>query len=382
MINLSQRAEILKPSATLSLNKKAKEMKAKGFDVINLTVGEPDFDTPEEIKEFAIKAMKDGYTKYTEEKGMKNLREIICEKLEKDNGLKYDPEEIVISNGAKHSLFNIFLSILNPEDEVIIPVPYWVSYPAMVLICGGVPVFCKYNEKFKIDIEDLKTKISPKTKALILNSPSNPTGIVYEKKELEEIAEIILSNKIFCISDEVYEKIIFDKRHISIASLSKELKNLTIIVNGVSKTFAMTGWRIGFTASRKDIADAIGKIQGQTTSAPSSISQMASYYAIKEGERLFKNMVEEFKKRRNFLVENLSNEIKYPYPEGAFYMFLNFKNMDSKILSQRLLEEKLIATVPGEEFGVDNYIRISYALDIESLKKAVERVNEFVKENL
>lgn len=378
---LSERAKLLKPSATMALNKKAKEMKEKGLDVVNLTVGEPDFDTPEEIKEYAMKAMEKGYTKYTEEKGLKELREAICEKLEKENRLKYQPDEIVVSNGAKHSLFNIFLAILNPGDEVIIPVPYWVSYPAMVSICGGMPIFCNYNEKFKIDIEDLKKKITKKTKALILNSPSNPTGIVYEKKELEEIAEILVSNKILCISDEVYEKIIFDKEYISIASISEEIKNLTVVVNGVSKTFAMTGWRIGYTASKKELSDAFGKIQGQTTSAPSTISQKASFYAIKEGERLYKSMVEEFKKRRNFLIENFTKEIKYPFPEGAFYMFLNFKNMDSKEFSKKLLEEKLIATVPGCEFGVDNYIRISYATSMENLKKAVERINEFTKEN-
>jgi aspartate aminotransferase len=378
---LSEKVKFLKPSATMALNKKAKEMKAKGFDVVNLTVGEPDFDTPYEIKEYAERAMKEGFTKYTEEKGLKELRDAICEKLERENKLKYEPEEIVVSNGAKHSLFNIFLAILNPGDEVIIPVPYWVSYPAMISICGGIPIFCKYNEKFKIDIEDLKKKITKKTKAIILNSPSNPTGIVYDKNELEEIADTIISNKILCISDEVYEKIIFDKEHISIAEFSKEMKDLTIVVNGVSKTFAMTGWRIGYTASKREIADAIGKIQGQTTSAPSTISQKASFYAIKEGERLYRNMVEEFRKRKDFIIENLPEEVKYPNPEGAFYMFLNFKDMDSNEFSKRLLEEKFIATVPGCEFGVDNYIRISYATSMENLKKAIERIKEFIKEN-
>ncbi|MCM8785625.1 MAG: pyridoxal phosphate-dependent aminotransferase [Candidatus Omnitrophica bacterium] len=378
---LSERAKLLKPSATMALNRKAKDMKSNGLDVINLTVGEPDFQTPEEIIDYAYKAMKDGYTKYTEEKGLKELREAICEKIEKENKLKYEPEDIVVSNGAKHSLFNIFLAILNPGDEVIIPIPYWVSYPAIVSICGGVPVFCKYNEEFKIDLDDLKEKITKRTKALILNSPSNPTGIVYEKDELERLAEIIVSNRILCISDEVYEKIIFDKEFISIGSLDKEIKDLTILVNGISKTFAMTGWRIGYTASKREIADAIGKIQGQTTSAPSTISQKSSVFAIREGERLFKNMIIEFKRRRDFLIENLTKEIKYPYPFGAFYIFLNFKDMNSNKFAERLLTEKLVAVVPGSEFGVDNYIRISYAVNMKQIKKAVDRINEFVKEN-
>lgn len=379
MGTLSERVNLIKPSATMSLNRKVKEMKAKGINVINFTVGEPDFDTPEIIKEYANKAIKDGFTKYTEEKGIKELREAICEKLEKENNLKYGPEEIVVSNGAKHSLFNIFLAILNPGDEVIIPVPYWVSYPAMVLLAGGIPVFCRYNEKFKIDIEHLKECITPKTKAIILNSPSNPTGIVYEKKELEEIGEIILKNQILCISDEVYEKIIFEKEHISIASLSQELKERTIVVNGVSKTFAMTGWRIGYLACRKEIADAISKIQGQTTSAPSSISQKAAYSGIKEGEKLYKGMVKEFKKRRNYIVENLSKEISYPFPSGAFYIFFNFKNIPSKIFAEKLLEEKLVAIVPGDDFGVETYSRISYAISIENLKDGIERINEFIE---
>ncbi|MGB9677366.1 MAG: aminotransferase class I/II-fold pyridoxal phosphate-dependent enzyme, partial [Candidatus Ratteibacteria bacterium] len=337
---ISERTKLLKPSATLSLNRKAKQMKANGLDVINLTVGEPDFDTPEEIKEYAIKAMKDGFTKYTEEKGIKELREAICEKLEKENNLKYEPEEIVVSNGAKHSLFNIFLSILNPGDEVIIPVPYWVSYPAMVIISGGIPVFCKYNDKFKIDIDDLKEKISKKTKAIILNSPSNPTGIVYDKKEIEELAEVILSNRIICISDEVYEKIIFDKIHISIASLSKEIKDLTIVVNGVSKTFAMTGWRIGYIACKREIADNIAKIQGQTTSAPSSISQKAAYYAIKEGENLYKKMVEEFKKRRDFLVEKYVEDTLEIH-EKLGLDFIRVGTVPSKNYSQEDLPKKI-----------------------------------------
>ena len=378
---ISKRAEEIKPSVTLSINQMAKMLISQGKDVVNLSVGEPDFDTPQPIKEFAKKVIDDGFTKYTEDKGIKELREVISEKLLKENNLKYTPEQIVVSNGAKHSLFNIFLTILNPDDEVIIPSPYWVSYPAMVKIAGGVPVFCKWNDKFKIDIDDLKQKITPRTKGIILNTPSNPTGIVYTKEELIEIAEVLVRNNIICISDEVYEKIIYDKIHISIAEMSDEMKKLTIVVNGVSKTFAMTGWRIGYIAGEKEIVNAISKIQSQTTSAPSSISQKAAYFAIKEGEDLYKNMVEEFKKRRDFLVKNLSKRISFPYPDGAFYLFCNFNNMDSKIIAQKLLEEKFVSVVPGDDFGAEKFFRISYANSMENLKKAVERINQFVNEN-
>ncbi|MCD6221631.1 pyridoxal phosphate-dependent aminotransferase [bacterium] len=378
---ISEKVKRLKPSATLAVNKKAKELIAKGKDVINLSVGEPDFDTPDIIKEAGIEAIKEGFTKYTEAKGIKELRVAISEKLERENNLKYDPDNIVVSNGAKHSLFNIFLAVLNPGDEVIIPAPYWVSYPPMVEIAGGKPVICRWNDKFKIDTDELKKLINKRTKALILNSPSNPTGIVYTKKELEEIAEIIVKNKILCISDEVYEKILYGTEHISIASLSEEVKKLTVVVNGVSKTFAMTGWRIGYIAAEKEIADAVNKIQSQTTSAPSSISQKGAYFAIKEGEKLYKDMVSEFKRRRDFITKNLSKEIKFPYPEGAFYLFFNFKDMDSEVFSKRLLEEKYVASVPGKDFGADKFVRISYATSMENLKKAIERINEFVQEN-
>ncbi len=378
---ISKRASEIKPSATLTINQIAKKFISDGKDVINLSVGEPDFDTPVAIKEFSKKAIDDGFTKYTESRGIKELREVIVEKLEKENNLKYTPEQIVVSNGAKHSLFNVFLAILNPGDEVIIPAPYWVSYPPMVKIAGGVPVVCNWNEKFKIDIDKLKSIITSKTKALILNSPSNPTGIIYSEDELNELANILVKNGIICISDEVYEKIIYEKKHISIASISEEMKKLTIVVNGVSKTFAMTGWRIGYIAAEKEIADAVNKIQSQTTSAPSSISQKGAYFAIKEGEKLYKDMVEEFKRRRDFITKNLSKEIKFPYPEGAFYLFFNFKDMDSEVFSKRLLEEKYVASVPGKDFGADKFVRISYATSMENLKKAVERINEFVEEN-
>jgi len=379
---LSQRAKNLKPSATLEINRKAKELKKKGVDVINFAVGEPDFDTPVPIKEAAISAINDGFTKYTAAQGIIELRESICEKFLNENKLSFSPDQIIVSNGAKHSLFNVMLAILNQGDEVIIPSPYWVSYPAMITIAGGKPVFCKWNEKFKLNIEHLKSLINKKTKALILNSPSNPTGIVYTKAELEQIAEILVKNKIICISDEVYEKIIYDDiSHISISSLNDEIKKLTIVVNGVSKTFAMTGWRIGYIACEESIAKAVGKIQGQTTSNPSAISQKAALYAIKYGRNLCEEMVSKFCRRRKFLLENLPEKLFYPRPDGAFYLFIKFGNIKSEELARRLLEEKHIAVVPGKDFGADDFVRISFALNVETLQKAVERIKEFVKEN-
>ncbi len=381
-IMIAYKIRQIKPSATLEINRKAKKLKAAGVDVINLSVGEPDFDTPEPVKEFAVQAIRDGFTKYTEANGTPELKKAISEKLEKENGLSYSPEQVVVSNGAKHSLYNVFLAIIEPGDEVIIPAPYWVSYPEMVRLAGGVPVFCGWNSDFKMDMEHLKSLINKKTKALILNSPSNPTGVVYDKKEIYDVAEILLKNNILCISDEVYEKIIYEgMEHTSIASHSPEMKKLTVVVNAVSKTFAMTGWRIGYIAAEKDIASAVGKVQGQTTSAPCSISQKAAYYAIKGGEKLFSGMIEEFQKRRNYLIKNLPRNLHYPVPMGAFYLFFNYRDMDSVELGKRLLEEKFLAAVPGADFGADKFIRISYATSMKNLEITVQRLTEFTFEN-
>ncbi|HPP67312.1 MAG TPA: pyridoxal phosphate-dependent aminotransferase [bacterium] len=378
---ISTRAKAIKPSGTLAVNKKAAELMAAGEQIINLSVGEPDFDTPDFIKNSAIKSIQEGFTKYTDSSGIKQLRQAICNRFEKDNGLEYEPDQIIVSCGAKHSLFNILLAICNIGDEIIIPAPYWVSYPEMVKIAGAIPIICRYHDNFRIDIEYLKSIITNKTKALILNSPSNPTGVVYSKKELETIAEIICEKGIIVISDEVYEKFIYDNaKHISIASLNKQIKELAIIVNAVSKTYAMTGWRIGYLAAPLSIAKAVANIQSQTTSNPTSFAQKAALTAICSNQSEVEKMVGEFEKRRNHIIENISGLITYCKPEGAFYVLMKIGNMPSSQLAQKLLEEEKIAVVGGDDFGAPGFIRISFATGIENIKEAIIRINRFAEE--
>ncbi len=377
---VSFRAQEIQPSATLTINRKARQMQQNGVEVINLSAGEPDFDTPLEIKQACIEALKQGFTKYTDSSGISQLREAICEKLFRENGLRYQPEQIIVSNGAKHSLFNVMLAILDQGDEVIIPAPYWVSYPEMVKLAGGKPVICARNERFTADLDHLKELINPRTKAFILNSPCNPTGVVYTRKELEKLAEILLANNILCISDEIYEKIVFDgNKAVSIASLDKEIQNRCIVVNGFSKTFSMTGWRLGYVAAPGEIALAIASIQSQTTSNPVSFVQKAAIVALQAKNDLYEKMVEEFSRRRLFLLQNLPAQISYPRPEGAFYIFLSWGHFSSTELASRLLEEYLLAVVPGKEFGADSYIRISFATSMENLQKAVEKLRQAVQ---
>lgn len=393
---ISQRAKNIKPSPTLAVDSKAKEMKAKGLDVVNFGVGEPDFDTPPHIKEAAMKAIKEGFTKYTPVGGIDELKEAIIEKFERDNALKYSKENIIVSCGAKHSLYNIAQAIFNPGDEVIIPSPYWVSYPDQVILNDAVPVFVETYEEdnFTLRPEILKQKITPRTKALILNSPSNPTGFIYDKKTLQEIAEIALKNNIYIISDEIYEKLIYEgHQHISIASLDEEIKNKTIVVNGVSKSYAMTGWRIGYAAGPVEIIKAMTKIQSQSTSNPTSIAQKAAVAALRGPQDCVEQMRTEFEKRRNYLVEQL-NKIKgfsCKMPQGAFYAFPNIKEIlkkkagthelnTSMDLSIYLLEKAQVALVPGSAFGAEEYLRISYATSLENLKKGIERIKKALEE--
>lgn len=392
---LSERARRIQPSPTLAIDSMAKAMKAEGKDVINFGVGEPDFDTPDNIKEAAIRAIKEGFTRYTPASGINELKEAIIEKLERDNNLLYSKDEIIVSCGAKHSLYNIAQALFNKGDEVIIPVPYWVSYPEQVALNGAKSVFVKTHERdsFILKPEALRQCITKKTKALILNSPSNPTGTVYTKKDLEAIAELCLRHNIFIISDEIYEKLIYDgNKHISIASLGEEVKKRVIVVNGVSKAYAMTGWRIGYAAGPREIIKAMAAIQSQSTSNPTSIAQKAAVEALRGPQDSIKRMVEEFDRRRRFIVNELRSipGISCIMPAGAFYVFAKIDSLFGKIcsgyvienssaLSMYLLKEVFVATVPGSVFGDDRYIRLSYATSMENIKTGLKRIREAIE---
>ena len=390
---LSERAKNIKPSPTLAMDAKAKAMKASGVDVVNFGVGEPDFDTPENIKEAAIKAIRDGFTKYTPVGGIDALKDAIIEKFRKDNGLEYAREEIIVSCGAKHSLYNIAQALYGPGDEVIIPSPYWVSYPDQVILNDARPVIVKTYESdvFMLKPEALEARITKKTKAIILNSPSNPTGLTYDRKALERIAEVVLRHKLYVISDEIYEKLVYDgAEHVSIASLGSEIKKRTLVVNGLSKSHAMTGWRMGFTAGPKEIIKAMTNIQSQSTSNPNSIAQKAAIEALTGPQDFVQTMRSEFDRRRRFLVSELNAipDVSCITPTGAFYAFPNISGLFGKVngkpvfsssdLALFLLEDANVALVPGDAFGDDNCIRLSYATSMENLKKGVERIRNAV----
>lgn len=385
-MKLSEKLSKIQPSATLAITSKAKSMKAAGEDVVVLAAGEPDFDTPEIVKEAAIKAIKDGLTKYTPAGGTKTLKEAICRKFKKDNNLDYDISEIAVSNGAKHSLYNVLQAVCDPADEVIIISPYWVSYPEMIMLAGAVPkvIATKPENGFKVRAEEIKSAINEKTRAIILNSPSNPAGVVYEEKDLKEIAEVCLQAGIMIISDEIYEKIAFDGReHLSIASLSSAAREASIIVNGVSKSYAMTGWRIGYMAGNKKIISMVTTLQSHSTSNPCSISQAAAQSAlVSDLEGKMKENCEKFEQRRNFLVKSLS-EVRglTPFnPAGAFYLFCDISatGMNSMDFSKRLLDEEKVAVVPGRPFGEDSFVRISFACSMQTLEKGARRIKEWL----
>jgi aspartate aminotransferase len=392
---LSNRAKSLKPSPTLAINSKAKSMQAQGIHVISFGAGEPDFDTPENIKQAAKKAIDDGFTKYTPVGGMDDLKDAIIKKFQRDNQLTYKRSEIIVSCGGKHSFYNLAQAIFDQGDEVIVPAPYWVSYPPMVALANATPVIAETNEKneFKITPEGLKKAITPKTKALILNSPSNPTGSAYTRKELEEIAEIALSKNFFVISDEIYEKIVYDGFEFkSIASLSEEVKKRTVIVHGVAKTYAMTGWRIGYTAGSEEIIAAMNNIQSQSTSNPTSIAQKASVEALIGPQSEVDKMVSAFAQRRDYIVDRLNKipGVSCYKPVGSFYVFPNFSSYYGKTyqgkkiensthLADFFLEVATVAVVPGVEFGADPFERLSYATSMEDIKEGIDRIEESLK---
>jgi aspartate aminotransferase len=391
---LSERSQRIKPSPTLAVDAKAKAMKAQGMDIVNFGVGEPDFDTPEHVKEAAIKAIRDGFTKYTAVGGIDELKEAIIVKLKNDNSLEYEKDSIIVSCGAKHSLYNIAQALLCPGDEVVIPSPYWVSYPDQALLNDAKPVFVQTYEKdsFMLNPDALKSAITSKTKVLILNSPSNPTGLTYDKKALENVAEIILKHNMYVVSDEIYEKLLYDgMSHVSIASLGKEIKERTIVVNGLSKSHAMTGWRIGYAAGPKDVIKAMTNIQSQSTSNPTSIAQKAAVVALTGPQDFLSVMVAEFDRRRKFLVDGLNaiEGVTCINPTGAFYAFPNVSALYGKSAGDRkinnsldfamyLLEDAKVALVHGDAFGNDAYIRISYATSMENIQKGLQRIKEAV----
>ena len=392
---LSKRVQSIKPSPTLAIDAKAKELQAQGVSVISFGTGEPDFDTPQNIKDSAIKAINSGFTKYCPVAGTVDLKNAIINKLKTENNLDYAQNEIIVSCGAKHSLYNIFQAVLNPDDEIIIPAPYWVSYPDMALLAGAIPIIVATDDKnrFKITAKAIESVITSKTKAIVLNSPSNPTGATYSFEELKEIADICVRNNLLIISDEIYEKLIYgDFKFASIAEVSPEAKARTLVVNGVSKAFAMTGWRIGYTAGPKEIIAAMTNIQSQSTSNPTSISLKAATEALNGPKDALEMMRVEFEKRRNYIVERLNkiNGVSCLSPEGAFYVFPNISkllgkqyngktiNTDSE-LAAYLLEQAKIAVVPGSAFGAPGYIRFSYATSMEKIQKGIDAFEDALK---
>ena len=387
---ISDSLKRIKPSPTIAVTQKARELRAAGKDVIGLGAGEPDFDTPDNIKKAAIKAIKSGDTKYTAVDGTSALKKAIVSKFKRENKLNYSTEQITVGTGGKQVLYNAFMATLNKGDEVIIPAPFWVSYPDMVLLAGGKPkiVKCTEQEGFKLTAKKLKKAISKKTKWVILNSPSNPTGAGYSKKEIQDLAKILIKNKnVYILSDDIYEHVKYDNfNFFTIAQISK-LKNRTLTMNGVSKSYAMTGWRIGYAAGPEDIIKAIRKIQSQSTSNPSSISQAAAVEALNGTQGFIKKRSNAFKQRRDFVVKSLNSieGITCLTPNGAFYVFPSCKgllNKKTKLKTdtdfvQKLLEKSNVAVVQGSAFGLDGYFRISYATSMKNLKKAMERIKSF-----
>ena len=385
-MQLSSRATSLTPSLSLSVDSKAKAMKAEGIDVCSFGAGEPDFDTPDHIKAAAMASLETGFTKYTPSSGIPELRQAIAEKFQRDNGLEYKPSQIIVSCGAKHSCYNAILATCQPGDEVVIPAPYWLSYPEMVRLTGAEPVFVQAKEEngWKLTPEEFENAMTPRTKMIILNSPNNPTGAVYSREELEGIAAVAAEEEILILSDEIYEKLLYDDaKHVSPASLGPGFYELTVTVNGFSKSYAMTGWRLGYLGAPEPIAKAVDSIQSHVTSNPGSFAQKGALAALKGDQQPVEDMREEFNLRREYMVERLSKiaSVSLVRPNGAFYILVNISKfgLTSQNFADRLLSKSNIAVVPGIAFGDDRTIRFSYATSLDVIKRGMDRFEEFCR---
>ena len=393
-MKISPRVAQISPSVTLAITAKAKQMKADGIDVIGFGAGEPDFDTPDHIKAAATQALAEGFTKYTPASGTLELKKAVCAKFKADNGLDYKPAEVLVSCGAKHSLYNVIVALCSEGDEVILPAPYWVSYPEMIIAAGAKAVIIEAGQDsdFKVTPDQLRAAITPRTKLFILNSPSNPTGMLYSRSELEALSRVLVEKDVCCVSDEIYEKIIYDgQEHVSIAALGPEIKQRTIVVNGVSKAYSMTGWRIGYAAGPVEAIKAMANLQSHSTSNPTSIAQKAAQAALEGPQEPVAHMVTEFKKRRDYIVQRLNAMpgISCLKAQGAFYVFPDVSALygqsvngaiikDSLSLSELLLEQARIAVVPGVAFGADKNIRLSYACSMRNIEQGLDRLEAFL----
>lgn len=393
---ISHRARAVGDSITLQIGAMAKQMKAEGKDVLSFSQGEPDFDTPDSIKSVGIQAIQQGKTKYTAASGIPELKDAIRAKLQRDHGLDYQADNILVSCGAKHSIFNAHMALLNPGDEVIIPAPYWVSYPDQVLLAGAVPVVVNTSMEsdFKITPDQLQKALTKKSRVVILCTPSNPTGMMYSEQELTALAEVIVENNLIVYSDEIYEKLAYGgKKHFSIAQVSDELKQRTVVINGVSKAYSMTGWRIGYMAAASNIIKAAGKVQAQSTSNPTTSSQWASVYALNKAEGDVQRMTSAFDERRQYMVSALNAipGVECLMPDGAFYAFPKIasffgkqsasgKLLDSASFCNHLLKEQNVATVPGSGFGAEGYIRLSYSTSMAEIEEGIGRIGEWLKQ--
>ena len=393
-MNYSKKAMNITPSITLAITAKAKELKGAGVDVVSFGAGEPDFNTPKNIMDAAIKSMEEGKTKYTPTSGIIELREAICKKLKEDNNLSYNSNQIIVSTGAKQCLADVFMAILNPGDEVIVPIPYWVSYPELIKLADGVPVFVEGKEEndYKYTLESLNKVVNDNTKAIIINSPNNPTGTVYSIEELKEIAEFAKKHDLIIISDEIYEKLIYDgKKHVSVASLSEDAYNRTIVINGFSKSYAMTGWRLGYTAGNAEVIKLMTSVQSHVTSNTNSIAQYAGVEALNGPKDEIEKMVKKFEERRNLMIDRIKSitGLSIIRPEGAFYVMINLesylgKSINENVInnsvdfSRELLEHEKVAVIPGSAFGLDKYIRLSYATSEELILKGLDRIENFL----